>query len=208
MITIAKTREPESWRQRRHTPGAVYEATDDLRESLIKEQGYICAYCMRRIGLEQHNTRIEHILPQTLITTKEAMNYGNMVLCCDGCMSGTEKEMTHCDRHKGDDVITISPFDSHLQEKISYKRDGTITSPHPEIEKDLNTTLNLNIPLLKLNRKNVREGLIKQLDRKAAWKKADLERILARYSYMDNQGMLIEYCGVVRDYISKKLRQK
>lgn len=31
-----------------------------LRESLLKEQGYLCAYCMKRIG-DTKDVKIEHL---------------------------------------------------------------------------------------------------------------------------------------------------
>lgn len=40
MIKIEKGKEPKSWTTHRLTPGAVYEATDDLRDALLADQGY------------------------------------------------------------------------------------------------------------------------------------------------------------------------
>ena len=60
MRRIVKGQEPQAWRDFRNTPGVSYEAKPQLRDALIREQGYICAYCMQRISLEGE-TRIEHI---------------------------------------------------------------------------------------------------------------------------------------------------
>lgn len=49
MIKIAKNKEPKEWTEYRNTPGVDYQSIPELVESLLKEQGYICAYCMRRI---------------------------------------------------------------------------------------------------------------------------------------------------------------
>jgi len=50
--------EPASLRATRLTDGANFDSTNksDIREALLKEQGYLCAYCMRRI----ENERIEN----------------------------------------------------------------------------------------------------------------------------------------------------
>ena len=49
MIKIEKKAEPHSWTEHRLTEGAKYEATSDLKNALMSDQGYLCAYCMRRI---------------------------------------------------------------------------------------------------------------------------------------------------------------
>lgn len=49
MILITKNKEPKEWTEYRNTPGVDYQAIPELVQSLLKEQGYICAYCMRRI---------------------------------------------------------------------------------------------------------------------------------------------------------------
>lgn len=49
MIKISKRNEPPSWTQYRSTPGVAYQANEELRQALLVEQGFICAYYMRRI---------------------------------------------------------------------------------------------------------------------------------------------------------------
>lgn len=96
MIKIEKTHDPASWTARRLTPGAKYEATDDLRNALLKDQGYICAYCMRRIPVKDsgtdETTRIEHLIPQSALSQAEAMDYANMVICCPGAIQSVQKK--------------------------------------------------------------------------------------------------------------------
>ena len=54
-----------------------------IRQSLLEEQGGLCAYCMRRIENNGHSTRIEHWYP--LSADKErALDYGNMLAVCHG----------------------------------------------------------------------------------------------------------------------------
>lgn len=113
---------------------------------------------------------------------------------------------THCDRHKSEHRISFSPFDQHFIDTISYNNDGKIVSSNKVYDSELNDVLNLNIPLLKLNRKNVKEALVKILGKKE-WKKGDLEKVMKIYSSKDQNGQYKEYCGVVLYYISKKLKQ-
>lgn len=49
MRKIDKRAEPREWKDYRKTPGARYQSFDFLVDALLDEQGYICAYCERRI---------------------------------------------------------------------------------------------------------------------------------------------------------------
>lgn len=51
MILIRKGDEPRSLTLYRKSAYAYYDGCNknDIRDSLLKEQGYLCAYCMRRM---------------------------------------------------------------------------------------------------------------------------------------------------------------
>ena len=209
MIKINKSKEQKNWTKHRLTKGATYEATTDLRDALLTDQGYLCAYCLRRIPVEDkgadETTRIEHIVPQSKLTREETMDYRNMVICCPGAISSTSKKECHCDRHKAENPISFSPLDQSFIDTLSYKNDGSIISSNHLYNKEINEILNLNIGMLKANRKAVRGQLIKSLG-KYGWKKANIEKILKDYQEKDASGRKKEYCGVVVDYLTKKLR--
>lgn len=209
MIKIEKTVEPHSWTQHRLTEGAEYEPTSDLRDSLMKEQGYICAYCMRRIPAHDkaadETTRIEHIIPQSALSREERMDYRNMVICCPGAITSTAEKECHCDRRKKETPVSFTPFDQNFIDTISYKTDGSIMSSDATYDREMNEILNLNAMVLKANRKAVRNSLIESLG-KNGWKKGNIEKILKVYQEKDTAGKKKEYCGVVISYLTKKLR--
>ena len=97
MRKIDKRPEPKVWVEYRQTPGAKYEAISELRSSLLEEQGYVCAYCMRRIPVKDRNSnetsRIEHVLSREKHPDRE-LDYHNMVICCPGAISSD----FHCDK--------------------------------------------------------------------------------------------------------------
>lgn len=99
MRKILKQLEPREWTKHRLTPGAKYEAVPELRKALLEEQGYLCAYCMRRIPIRDTNsnesTRIDHILSRTKHPELQ-LNYSNMVVCCPGAITSD----FHCDKQK------------------------------------------------------------------------------------------------------------
>lgn len=79
MRYIQKGNEPESLTQYKKNKNAYfdgYSKKDDVREQLLKEQGYLCGYCMRRLQ-NCADTKIEHIVPQSFLkeNEKETLNY-------------------------------------------------------------------------------------------------------------------------------------
>ena len=55
MLYIKKGREPESlikYRKKKFAYYDGYDRKDDIRKNLLIEQGFLCAYCMRRIDIK------------------------------------------------------------------------------------------------------------------------------------------------------------
>ena len=84
---------------------------DTIRESLLEEQHYLCAYCMRKIQNNSH-TSIEHWFPLSK-NKDQALDYRNMLAVCDGGENwkGSGKKILCCDACKADEVkLNISPL--------------------------------------------------------------------------------------------------
>lgn len=84
MIYIQKGKEPLSLTEYKKQPYAYYDGCnkDDIRSSLLREQGYLCAYCMRRINKE--HMKIEHWRPEKVLTEAQKLDYRNMLGVCEG----------------------------------------------------------------------------------------------------------------------------
>lgn len=206
MIYIQKGKEPESWTLKRLTPNAVYEATSGLRESLLKEQGYICAYCMRRIpakdGKIDATSKIEHVLSQERHNNLQ-MDYGNMVVCCPGKINDGE---LHCDSSKGENDLLCSPLSSPAMSTIQYNpSDGRIKSSDPKYDKEINDVLNLNTQILMDNRSETWNAVRDYLT-KRGWTLSNVRKELDIYQGKDSEGKRIPYCGIVIYFLTKKLR--
>lgn len=152
MIHILKNREPQSFTTYRLTQDASYAnipstVKDDLKKSLLKEQGELCAYCMSRISLEK--MKIEHFLPQSVYPS-EALEYSNLLAVCRGYEGECSQNQT-CDTKKSNGIISINPLNKTHINNITYSNDGTINST--SYHNDLHTILNLNLNSLKNNRK-------------------------------------------------------
>lgn len=222
MILIKKNSEPREWLKYRNTPGVDYQSIPELVDSLLEEQGYICAYCMRRIPckdrlykkdgktfvLTNEDHRIEHMQSRENHEDKK-LDYSNMVICCPGHIGNEE----HCDRLKDNKDITFSPLDANFIATLSYKMDGAIVSSNESYDKEINEVLNLNTPILKENRKKIWEAVKKELiaqKGEKSWNKAILSKYIKKYSSKtrkDGKFKLTPYCGVVLFFLQKKLKQ-
>lgn len=119
---------------------------NDMKAILLHEQHGICAYCMRRIRMDEHS-RVEHFVP--LSKSKDlAIDYNNMLGVCDGGekATGNEGHILCCDAHKKETEIMTSPLNKTQMDKIAYDSEGKIyTEPRDErMERDINEVLLLN----------------------------------------------------------------
>ncbi len=214
MLYIRKGQEPESLTKYRKSKFAYfdgYKEKDDIRRSLLKEQGCLCAYCMRRIDMEY--MKIEHWYPEDRLSDSERLDYGNMLGACPGHIDGTKGADDTCDTHKGNAVITVNPQDLSTLKKIKYRSStGEIYSEDETIQKDLDQTLNLNNErhLLKINRKAALDAAMSQmmkLQRKGNWNRKQLEVMKRQYEKTDSDGRKKEYAGIVLWYLDKRLKK-
>lgn len=153
MIPIIKGNEPAVFSrvktELRSTPDAAFSYSSlhgdqrrELLEPLLREQGYLCAYCMCRIGTNDNPGTIEHLAPQHPVSGQSdddlSLSYSNMVAVCNGRGGLT------CDKHRGNAPMTVDPTRSHTLESIKYLRGGEIDAGNPAVRRDLQETLGLN----------------------------------------------------------------
>lgn len=204
MRKISKNKEPNAWLQYRLTSDATYQSTPELRQSLLEEQGYLCAYCMRRIPGKDSNSnedsRIDHILSRSN-NPDLSLSYSNMVICCPGAINSN----FHCDKSKGENNISFDLFDDNFINTISYKtRTGEITCSNPTHNDEINKVLNLNHPLLMSNRLHVIKGIKISLTQKK-WTKNELTKQLKKWASKNTHGQFYPYAGIVIWYLTQKL---
>lgn len=209
MKKIIKQSEPRSLVKHRSQANANYDNYPDkdvLRKSLLKEQGYICCYCMSRIKSDE--MKIEHWQPQTKYTSRQ-LDYRNLLGACMG-NQGARPQNQHCDTRKGDSEITINPIegDKNCENLIKYRPDGKIYSDDVSINHDLNETLNLNLDFLKKNRSDALFIVIRKLDEKFSnktWAKITVQKEIDKLNIKDENGFYDVYCQFVVSYLKSKL---
>jgi len=206
--------EPTSLKETRSTPGSIYDDCNknDIRIALLKEQGFICAYCMRRVDDQFNkglpNTRIEHFQAQSN-NNELQMNFLNMLGVCDG-REGNPKQDQTCDKRRDHFTLKIDPRKPSCEQLIAYQGDGMIYSNTQKIDQELNEILGLNNPNLIRERgyviKNVRKRLNSLYKKKKTqtWSKSDLTKELNYWKSRKNDKHA-EYCMIAVYYLEKKI---
>ncbi len=169
MKFIEKGTAPNDLRTYRDTtPNAVFDDCPKsvVRDALLREQGFICAYCMQRISADLNTfhkpkTEIEHFKSQHRYPDLQ-LRYRNMLGVCNG-NAGKGKHKLICDKSKSrfDDThdLTIDPQNQDRINQIKYMQSGKIFSDIDTVNDDLNKVLNLNEQDLKERRANLYERL-------------------------------------------------
>ncbi|MDF5726209.1 MAG: TIGR02646 family protein [Rhizonema sp. PD37] len=180
MKRIIKGKEPLSLVKHRLKTFADYDnysKKDELRASILTEQGHICCYCMQRIS--DSRMKIEHWKSQDDYPELQ-LDYNNLLGACQGG-EGSPKHLQHCDTRKGNTEITINPLDTikNCEDVIRFLGNGQIYSEDSAIDTELNDILNLNTETLINHRKEVLDLAIRQLSSeypKGNWTKAILNK--------------------------------
>lgn len=163
MRAILKGREPASLtahRQRAHCDYDNYPDKAALRHALVTEQRGLCCYCMGRIRSEPMSMKIEHWHSRTRYQG-EQLDYRNLLGACRG-EDRRPAHLQHCDTRKGNRDLMWNPADPahHIETRIRYEADGSIRSDDNTFGAQLEDVLNLNLPVLRNNRKGLRDGIL------------------------------------------------
>lgn len=212
MIKIDKHSEPKAWIEYKNIPGVAFSGIQELKDALLDEQGFICAYCERRIPVKDtasnEDHRIEHWHCRSHYP-QEVFNYDNLLACCPGQIDGSAP---HCDVKKDNTTIEWSPLRQECVDTIAYQHDGTVFSTNDRWNLEINETLNLNHPLLKRNRRETLLGVIQSISKLKGqgkpWSIKNVRDQLKHWSsrHIDREGRVVfyPYCGIVIYYLKKK----
>jgi uncharacterized protein (TIGR02646 family) len=200
---IVKNHEPKTLLEYRLRSGARWEGDNqfaeikgDIRKALVNEQRGLCCYCMRRIKASAGDMSIEHWASRK-DNEPLALNWQNLFGVCPGDVLAPST-VQHCDRSQADKPITISPLNDRHMNSITYTANGKVISKEPELDRDLNERLNLNIPNLRSARKKALQGFLDAFARKN-WNKQFIDQLLKR-----PPGPLPEYWGVIESRLKKR----
>jgi len=223
MKFIEKGAEPNALRAYRDTtPGAVFDNCPKsvVRVALLREQGFICAYCMQRISGDLNashkpKTEIEHFKSQRRYPDLQ-LRYRNMLGVCNG-NAGKGRHKLICDKSKShfDDKydLTVDPQNQDRINQIKYTRSGEVFSDIDTVNHDLNKVLNLNEQDLKERRANLYKGLKARI--KSFWAMAKGNKpkvkalILEEYGRWNSRtnSKFMPLCGIALYVLEKELEK-
>lgn len=201
--------------------GEVYP----LKKALLDEQGYICAYCMKRITLvlNQQNkpqVEVEHFLPQKLNPELDLV-YQNMLGVCNGLSQGYPEKchLHHCDKTNGEagkinghiKLKKLDPRSSSCEQLLYYNLEGEVLAVRndEDVTHDLEKVLNLNNKALKNARKDIIDKArdkMKQEKPFQQWNKIFLEKHLTEWQSMA-EGKFRPYCMAAVWFIETLLKK-
>ncbi len=219
MKQITKNNEPRALIQHRAQKDNYDNLNkNELRDSLIEEQGHICCYCMCRIPhkLKQHeidnnypDSKIEHVKCQSKNRNLE-LNYHNLLLACNG-RHGYPRQMQTCDTFKGENDLSFNPADNakNIEDCIKYSANGEIYSDDETINRELNEVLNLNTKDLKDIREVFYKGIQERIIRKGKRRQGkDIQKRTYESEKQEllmlKKGKYIPYCMIGIYLINKK----
>jgi uncharacterized protein (TIGR02646 family) len=139
----------------------------DLWLQLCREQGFICAYCGKRL-YGDGKVRIEHLTPKST-DIEVTFKYDNLVAVCD---STKDQKGTHCDVKRKDEPIFVSPINTDCESKFRFNPKGDIIGIDENIDKTIDV-LGLQQRNLKADRENyykTAENAIKVLQKNNQYK--------------------------------------
>lgn len=209
MREIQKKQEPRLLTEYRSN-GGEYDGPnftpvkEAIKQSLLQEQGHLCAYCMARITSD--NMKVEHWACQSLYPSLQ-LDYSNLLGCCMGAEGSKYVDQT-CDSRKGNQLIKFNPSkpQDRINSLIKYDGQGTIISIDDEFSIAINKVLNLNKARLIENRLSILNSIRKVLsNRPGKRRKTEIKQLLKEYMTANTQNKLKEYCGLVYYYLSSKL---
>jgi len=174
----------------------------------VTEQRGICCYCMGRIRNGPTAMKIEHWRCQSYHPA-EQLNYHNLLGACLGG-DGQPSHLQHCDTRKGNRDLQCNPADPahHVETRLYYEGDGSIRSDDADFNAELEGVLNLNLPILKNNRRGVLDGVL------AWWRqeRARLHNAVPRATFERERNRLVNgpgnfnpYCQVAVWWLEQRL---
>ena len=167
MRAITKGPEPASLTRHRATVYSDYNNyadKDKLRHALVTEQRGLCCYCMGPICPSRKSMKIEHWRCRASYP-REQLNYCNLLGACPGG-EGQPARLQHCDTRKGDRDLRWNPAKPlhRIETRVQYESNGLIRADNADFNDQINDVLNLNLPLLKNNRKRSLDALLRWLE--------------------------------------------
>lgn len=223
MRRIEKGNEPNHfriWKQRfweengRNPQYSDLQGTEEyvkLKLELLKEQGNICCYCEKRIGLFPGDSDIEHFMPRNpdvhrldveecRICREAQLDYDNMFASCVG---DEAVSLDHCN-HKKDNWYDfekcVSPKDEEIKGLFGFRLNGKMISINNNSKAEaMKKHLNLNTYVLKEQRKTAYDTVMEIEFPEETLREDEeyIEETIHYYEERDGEGDYEPFCSMI-----------
>ncbi|SIO58947.1 hypothetical protein [Paraburkholderia phenazinium] len=170
---------------------------DAVKNALLVEQGYLCAYTMKAIA-SRDGCHIEHIIAQSVgAEGREDIDYGNMLACFPP--SNSTIECPYGAKHKDDYDVVNQPFLSPLNQSVRYVfrfLDDGIVEGKNDVAVASIEVLNLNCAALRNDRAAAINGFLLRRNKKVL-SAAEARRLAAQVVIPNAEGRLPAFCEAV-----------
>ena len=170
----------------------------EVTDSLMKEQGYVCCYCERR--LTDADSHIEHFNPQSN-NAVDPLDYTNMLCSCQDKLE--QGEPRHCGNLKSgwfDEKCLVSPLYSDCEGRFAYLINGKIMPANESDDAAKMTIEKLGLNINKLNAdrgKAIEPFLDENLDHQ------EVSQFVSDYLRKNSDGTFVEFWTTI-NYIFVK----
>ena len=189
---------------------------NELRRVLLKEQGFLCAYCGRSLASDFSDSHVDHFWPQAAFDGRthpndRRLDHGNLFQSCGpASLPGMLSKFPHstCGDAKSDwydEQSFVIPSDEGCEERFAYDASGRIGAKNGSDGGAWNMigALELDHPALRNERKKV----IQELERtffsaQPDW--GEVEREIFFLSATDEEGRQTGFAQVARRYLEEE----
>ena len=202
MKWIRKQEEPEAFTDWKALANEDWQPSYDtlsgdpkeaVKTALMKEQGYICCYCERR--LVDADSHIEHFRPQS-DPDVDPLDFSNMLCSCQDQLK--KGEPRHCGVLKDDwfdSQLLISPLDPDCETRFAFSGRGRIKPAQKTDEAAIETIARLGLDIPKLN--DLRASAIEPFIDEAL-STEELAQFVSGYLKMDNGNQFNQFWTTIR----------
>lgn len=189
------------------------------RKQLAREQGWLCAFCMRQIDEEskdelgQFVMKIAHRVPIDA-ESQRALDWSNLLGSCDGGQRSNGRHET-CDLLQKNVPLTIDPTQRASVQRLHLERRGAkpglfISSDDATLADDVEKTLGLNggdLPELRETIWRAFEAAVKKQHPTSHWDRAIKLQFFEHWKYAAGS-KLRPFLGVVEERLRRQIRSK
>ncbi|WP_223754975.1 retron system putative HNH endonuclease [Myxococcus sp. RHSTA-1-4] len=203
MRPIVRSAEPASFKDWKARASARWRPTwenlkrpekPEVLSALLRDQGYVCCYCERRIDPDraQRESHIEHLQPRHH-APELALEFSNLLACCQAGLEEQPRQVpAHCGHLKGDTPIEVHPLMRDCRDYFVFDSAGGVRPNDADPARAAAArrtidTLGLDIPKLVAQRNMAIEAVLPLLQDDAFGDDA-LRAFLAAFDGKDAKG--------------------